>query len=145
MPSPLETMVAKRAEIMTEAAGLRRYPGTGYHDNDPLGPVKHPDPVGRRDAKLEAHLVCFRYPFETFMIPPDAERCLEAVKAFYAANADMLTQSRLDQEQRTLIETAKEYAARPLADGCFVIRNQQFNDVLAILHLLDIGVTSTAV
>ncbi len=141
----LDKMLAKRAEIMAEAAGLRKYPGTGYHDNDPLGPLKHPDPVGRRDAKIETHVVVFKQPFETHLVPPDTDRVLGAMHAFYEANESLLSQSRLDQAQRTLIETAKEYSGRLLQDGCFVIRNQQFNDVLAILHFLDIGVTTTAV
>ncbi len=141
----LEAMKAKRAQIMADAAGLRRYPGTGYHDNDPLGPVKHPDPVGRRDARIDEHLVAFRFPFEFILISPDAERAEKAVGEYYVAHTELLLQSRLDQEQRTLIETAKEYSFKPLADGCFVIRAQQFNDVLAILHFLDIGVTTTAV
>lgn len=141
----LDKMKAARAAIMTEAAGLRKYPGTGYHDNDPLGPIRHPDPVGRRDAKLEDHVVCFRLPFEMCFIAPDAERCLQAVSKFYGENADLLSEPRLDQTTRTLIETAKEYTERPLQGECFVVRGAQWNDVLAILHFQDIGVTITAV
>ncbi len=141
----LDKMLAKRTEIMARAEVVRSVAGSGYHDNDSTGPLKHPDPVGRRDAKIETHVVVFKQPFETYLVPPDADRVLEAMHAFYEANESILLQSRLDQAQRTLIETAKEYAGRLLQDGCFVIRNQQFNDVLAILHFLDIGVTTTAV
>lgn len=140
-----DKMKLRRAEIMTEAAGLRKYPGTGYHDNDPLGPIKHPDPVGRRDAKLECHVIAFKETFEMYFVEPDAERVLKEVAEFYAVNADLLMESRLEQAQRTLIETAKEYASRSLVDGCFVCRSAQWNDLLAILHLRDIGVTTTAV
>ena len=141
----MEKMKAKRAEIMTEAAGLRKYPGTGYHDNDATGPIRHPDPVGRRDAKIDQHVVAFKETFETYFVEPDAERVLKEITAYWVNNCGLLTESRLEQAQRTLIETAKEYSARPLVGGCFVVRNQQWNDVLAILGLLDIGVTTTAV
>lgn len=141
----LDKMKASRAGIMGRAEVLRSVPGSGYHDNDPLGPSKHPDPVGRRDAKLEEHVVCFRLPFEMCFVEPDAERCLQAVSKFYGENADLLKEQRLDQTTRTLIETAKEYTERPLQGGCFIVRGAQWNDVLAILHFQDIGVTITAV
>lgn len=141
----IDKMKEKRAQVMADAVGMRKYPGTGYHDQDPLGPVKHPDPVGRRDAKVDDHVIAFKCPFETYFVPPDADRVMAAVHAFYQANESLLDQPRLDQSQRTLIETAKEYAGRLLQDGCFVVRNAQFNDVLAIIHFCDIGVTTTAV
>lgn len=138
-------MEAKRAEVMAEAAGLRKYPGTGYHDNDPLGPVKHPDPAGRRDAKLEDHVVCFRTTYEMVMVDPDGARCAAVMKAYYDANKDLISESRLDHEVRLSIETSKEYAERPLVDGCFIVRGGQWNDVLAIINGQNIGVTVTAV
>lgn len=141
----IDQMRAKRAKVMEDAAGLRKYPGTGYHDNDPLGPVKHPDPIGQRDAKLEDHIVAFKLPYETWFVNPDGERAKKLIQDFFALNGDLLQQPRLDQEQRRIIEAAAEYSQRPLSDGCFVVRNAQFNDVLAIFGIMDVGVTSTAI
>lgn len=137
----IDAMKAKREKVLARAEAIRSVPGSGYHDNDPLGPVKHPDPVGRRDARLEHHVVAIREPFETWFVSDDAERVLGIMKEFYRENEPLLLQSRLDQSARALIETAKEYAEQPLANGCFVCRNAQFNDLLAIIHFADVGVT----
>lgn len=140
-----EAMEAKRTDVLTEAKGLRKYPGTGFHDNDATGPVKHPDPVGRRDAKLEDHVIAFKRTFEFVFIPPDSERVVQAVSHYFDEFREMLKETRLDTDQRRWIETAQEYAGIPLQDGCFVCRAQQWNDLLVVLHFAGLGVTCTAV
>lgn len=137
----IDAMKAKRAKVMARAEVLRSVAGSGYHDNDPLGPLKHPDPVGRRDAKVDEHVVAIREPFETWFVDVDGERVHAIVTKFAKDNAHLLTQSRLDQSMRTLIEAAMEYAEQPLASGCFVCRNAQMNDLLEIIHAADVGVT----
>lgn len=141
----LDKMQAKRAQIMADAAGMRRFPGTGYHDNDPLGPVKHPDPIGRRDARIDEHVVAFKLPYETVFIAPDAERVAKTIQEFAAAREADLLRHGLDQESRSVIETAVEYAKLPVDPERFVVRNQQFNTILAVIGAQNIGVTVTGV
>lgn len=141
----LEKMRAKRAQVLEDARGLRKYPGTGYHDNDPLGPLKHPDPVGRRDARIDEHVVAFKQQYETVLVDEDAKRVAELIAAFAAEHAPMLTQHGLDQDSRTVIEAAVEYAGRPLMGDCFVARNAQWNTIVAIINAQGIGVTVTGV
>lgn len=145
MARVVEAMTAKRAEVLARAAMLRSVPGSGYHNNDPLGPVKHPDPIGRRDADIDKHVIAFKTTFETWFVGDCGPRCHAAVKEYAEAHQGMMSDSRLDLDMRRFIEAAAEYAGRELSDGCFVVRNQQLNDVLAVLNQCDIGVTLTAV
>ncbi len=142
----IDKMKAKRVEVLDRASVLRSVPGTGYHDNDLLGPIKHPLPDGRRDAALNEHAIAFKGRFETVFVDDCSQKVVQAIRAFYEANKDLLNQRGLDQSIRDQIELAMEYAEKePGWDSMFSVRNAQFNDVLAILHFQGIGVTSTAV
>lgn len=123
---------------------LRSVPGSGYHDNDPTGPLKAPSEEDRKSARIDEHCVVFRKTFEMVFCDACAEQVSEAIRAFAAEHAAELDASRVDQEWRTLVETALEYSSMPLVNDCLLIRSQQWNVILAVLTLQGIGVTTTA-
>lgn len=130
-------MQEKRESTLSRAKQLRSVPGSGYHDNDPTGPIK------MREPAIDEHVIAFKGTFETVLVGECATRVLAVMQAYFAKHGARLAESRLDIDERTWIETAKEYAEASLKDGSLMIRNGQWNAVLAVLSLEGVGVTCT--
>lgn len=133
-------MEDKAKVILADYATMRKYPGTGFHDKDPYSPQNQGEPHPADGV------VVFKGPFEMSLVGGCAVKALAALKEYAKQHADELKQSRLDAEQRTLIETAVEYAAvQPSKDGVILVRNAQWNTVLKILQDSKVSVTVTGV
>lgn len=138
MPSTVAEMEAKAKFVLGEYATMRKYQGTGFHDKDQYSPQNQGEPHPADGV------IVFKGPFEMAMVGGCAVKAAGALKGFASAHAEELKQPRLDVEQRTLIETATEYAGSSLSkDGVLLVRNAQWNAVLKILQDSKVSVTVT--
>jgi hypothetical protein len=100
--------------------------------------VKEPEPLPGNVV------VAFKGIYETAFAGECAVKVHAAIKAFAAENADRLKLERLLHDERTEIETAREYAGAELVNGNLIIRNAQWNALLAVIHAKGFEVTLTA-
>lgn len=146
-------LATRRDEVIAASKKLRQTKKTGFHDADPGSPQSCACPEGdqgvhlpncTREVPIDEHLVAFKGRFETAFAGVCASDAHAAIKEYASENSAALTSPYIDHEERRKIDTAVEYAAMSPTAGNLVIRNSQWNDVLAILHAKGHAVSLTA-
>lgn len=146
-------LATRREEVLANSKRLRQTKKTGFHDADPGSPQSCECPEGdqgnhlptcKREVPIDEHLIAFKGRFETAFAGPCASKALAAIKEYAGEESAKLSTPYIDHEERRRIDTAVEYAAATMVGGNLVVRNSQWNDVLAILHAKGLAVSLTA-
>jgi len=141
----MSELATKREAVLAAAKELRNRPGSGFHDDDPGSPQYAPKKGDvPKELPIDEHLVAFKARYETSFAGPCASKAHAAIKEYASENSASLSSPYIDDEERRRIDTAVEYAAAATVGGNLVVRNGQWNDVLAILHAKGLAVTLTA-
>jgi hypothetical protein len=130
-----ELLLKRRQAVLDRLLVLESVPGSGCHDNDPLGPVKKGEPR-HSDRPVLVH-----DEHESYFAGEDAARCAAVLAAYHEREYPLLTRETEPQ----LYRAVKAAGAVERFEGSDVLRVPRLlvNDVIYALRAEGVPVTGT--